>query len=88
MCDDKTLKIPDYFPQEEIAKQPVSYNGLMEGLTKVFDGVEVTYSSSSRNGLFLTFRNLKTGDSMMLSPDYEDANKVIHLILKGNSALW
>jgi hypothetical protein len=25
---------------------------------------------------------------MMLSPDYEDANKVIHLILKGNSALW
>lgn len=81
------LDVPEYFSQKELDKQEVSFHGQMTPLTKVFDDVEVVYSSSSRNGLHLTFRNLKGGRSIILSPDYEDANFIIHLVLTGNSAL-
>ncbi len=87
MSDVTELDIPDYFPREELDKQEVSFHGRMTPVIKVFDGVEVEYSSSSRNGLYLYFRNLKNGRSINLSPDYEDANFVIHLVLKGNSTL-
>lgn len=87
MSDKMGLSIPDYFPREELDKLEMSFSGQVEPITKTFEGVEVEYSSSSRNGLYLTFRNLKNGHSIILSPDYEDANFVIHLIIKGNSTL-
>lgn len=88
MSDVINLSMPDYFPQDEIDQQPVSYHGAMENLTKNFDGVEVELSISSRAGTFLTFRGLSFKDGYLcLSVDGDRINEVTHLILKGNSAL-
>ncbi len=45
MSDVTELDIPDYFPREELDKQEVSFHGRMTPVIKVFDGVEVEYSS-------------------------------------------
>lgn len=87
MTDVINLPMPDYFPLEEIHKQPLSYHGVMTPIEKSFDGVTVTYSSNSRTGCFLTFRGLKLADGLCLSVDGDRINEVTHFILKGNSAL-
>ena len=87
MSDVINLPMPDYFPQDEIDQQPVSYHGAMTPIEKSFDGVTVVYSFNSTTGCFLTFTGLKLADGLCLSVDGDRINEVTHLILKGNSTL-